>query len=943
MTNSDISAPVISNLSAYVLPTNNDANSVSISLTGLFFGLVDDSPQVRMGLTSCEVSTWLSDTAVLCKAPSGAGASISLVVSLHASKGLQSLLNVSYHAPNVSSISPSAVPAISVPQVTVTGSSFGNGQYDQQVITSDFTCVSTLYISDSSLVCSRPRGFGTASVSVVVSEQRSNVLAQSLEFNKPAISSFSPMNGPKQSGIVVSVFGTDFGYADSSIRISMGSTFCSATDWVSESTLLCKLLGGTGRTVAPVSVSSLGLATAALFFSYDDPEIATFAPLTVSRQGGTLLSLFGRNFGPPPGVVSSLTVGQSACGPVAFVSDTSLYCIAAGGVGGKLQILIGFDFGTRAVNTSLQYNPPFLVRAQPPVSPASGGSTIVFSGFLFGSTDPTPVASIGDTICVSTRWTSDSSLSCVSATGVGGALKLSVNVYESVATSEPLFSYSAPQVQAFSPPLARFDGGTTVTISGQNYGILDSTVAVRVGQSGVVSRWISDTMIVCRSPVTQQPSSSSIVLVTVQRQIGASQFPLYHVSFPFIRDVSRKNSPGVGGVLSTLTGTGFGLVDSSPSASVGATACVATSWQSASSIVCTIPPGRGRFLSTSFSLPLTPTPLVTVLGSSFSFDQPIVSSVTPSAVRTVGNSRITLFGKNFGASTPSSFRVFVGDSQCVSEQWSSDSSIQCSTVAGAGRSLPIIASFSDSLPSDAFNGFSYRAPVVNSVAPGQFGTNGASVTIIGDNFGQNSSFVVVRSTIGDTRMSLSFSNHSTILAQLGPVGFRPSTFAVDVRGQISTFAGSYSTLSISSIIPTQIAGAGGTLITLFGTSFGGLDSSPVARIGFTDASWTQWVSDSSAVAKSSRGSGLLTSVTLSIARQQSNLTDSVRFVIRSCEEVAQTAQSSQLISAFYNFDEVANTSSSLSLYCDFQSLLMGFARLLPPSIGESRSFQWLTT
>ena len=113
-----------------------------------------------------------------------------------------------------------------------------------------------------------------------------------------------------------------------------------------------------------------------------------------------------------------------------------------------------------------------------------------------------------------------------------------------------------------------------------------------------------------------------------------------------VTSVSVSTGPVGGGIRVTLTGFGFGLSDTDPTAKIGGEACAATQWTSDSSLSCTTPAGRGRGRPVAVAVggqaseKLKTTPL-------FNYEGPSISAAFPHSSPTAGGARITLYSREF--------------------------------------------------------------------------------------------------------------------------------------------------------------------------------------------------------------------------------------------------------------------------------------------------------
>ena len=110
---------------------------------------------------------------------------------------------------------------------------------------------------------------------------------------------------------------------------------------------------------------------------------------------------------------------------------------------------------------------------------------------------------IGDVPCRKSVWLSASSSACMVPRGMGWKMPVTVHLSEGLgeATVPNKFSYEAPIVDSYHPRNGPPRGGFWVTISGRNFGFLDtSPVAAIGGRICLETYWMSNTQIVARGP-----------------------------------------------------------------------------------------------------------------------------------------------------------------------------------------------------------------------------------------------------------------------------------------------------------------------------------------------------------------------------------------------------------------------------------------------------------
>jgi hypothetical protein len=109
---------------------------------------------------------------------------------------------------------------------------------------------------------------------------------------------------------------------------------------------------------------------------------------------------------------------------------------------------------------------------------------------------------IGDLACRKSVWLSSTSSACMVPRGMGWNLPVTVELTGGQqAAVEGKFSYEAPIVDSYHPRNGPPRGGFWVTISGRNFGHLDTSPTVSVGgRICLESYWMSNTQILCRGP-----------------------------------------------------------------------------------------------------------------------------------------------------------------------------------------------------------------------------------------------------------------------------------------------------------------------------------------------------------------------------------------------------------------------------------------------------------
>ena len=284
---------------------------------------------------------------------------------------------------------------------------------------------------------------------------------------------------------------------------------------------------------------------------------------------------------------------------------------------------------------------------------------------------------------------------------------------------------------------------------------------------------------------------------------------------------------GAVGISATISGTNFGATQGSSTVTFNGTAATATSW-STTSITATVPTGA-----------TTGNVVVTVGGQvsngvsfTVTVPAPIITSLNPNS-GAVGTS-VIITGTNFGASQGSSTVTFNGTA-ATATTWST-TSITATVPTGATTGNVVVT-----VGGQVSNGVSFTvtvpAPIITNLSPNS-GAVGASVTIVGTNFGasQGSSTVTFNGTA-----AIATSWSTTSITATVPTGATTGNVVVTVGGQASngvSFTVTVPAPTITSLNPNS--GAVGTSVIIAGTNFGASQGSSTVTFNGTAATATSW-------------------------------------------------------------------------------------------------------
>ena len=90
--------------------------------------------------------------------------------------------------------------------------------------------------------------------------------------------------------------GHNFGVADTSPTVHIGSTPCVSVEWTSISSLSCSVGKGTGTALHVVVDVASTYSTVAAVFSYDSPVVTHGSLPNAATSGTTTMTISGVNF-----------------------------------------------------------------------------------------------------------------------------------------------------------------------------------------------------------------------------------------------------------------------------------------------------------------------------------------------------------------------------------------------------------------------------------------------------------------------------------------------------------------------------------------------------------------------------------------------------------------------------------------------------------------------
>jgi hypothetical protein len=576
------------------------------------------------------------------------------------------------------------------------------------------------------------------------------------------------------------------------------------------------------------------------------PAISSVSPVSGPASGGTPVTIIGTDF------TGATAVTFGSADAVGFTVDSTTQITAISPAGsGTVVLAITTPDGTSSTSgfDSFSYTPaPAVSSVSPASGPESGGTSVAITGNdLAGATD----VDFGATAAAA--FTVDSATQ-ITATSPAGSGTVHVTVTTpggtSAAGSDDSFAYfGQPAVSAVAPNAGPTAGGTSVIITGTNFG---GASAVSFGLAAATSFTIdSSTQITATSPAGTGTVDVRVVTPGgTSATSGADNFS--YLVAPTVTGVTPSTGPAAGGTAVTITGTDLtGATD----VSFGGSAAIFTV-DSSTQISATSPAGSGTVDITVTTAGGTS---ATSPDDQFIFTPPpTVTSVSPNSGSAVGGTSVTITGTGFAGATAVSFGASAATTFTVDDS----THITATSPAGSGTVDVIVTTSDGTSVTAGADHFSYvGTPTVTGVDPNAGPlAGGTSVIITGTGLSGASAV-----DFGSTAATSFIVDSATQITATSPAG---SAGPVDVT--VTTLGGTSSTSAadnftyvaapaVSSVTPSAGPTGGGTSVTITGTDLTG-----ATAVSFGASAATTFTVDSATQITATSPAGSIGSVDVTV-------------------------------------------------------------------------------
>jgi IPT/TIG domain len=674
----------------------------SVELKGTHF---TDATEVKFGAANATSFTLVSGNRIKAISPAGTGA-VDVTVTTPGGTSAMSAADVFTYGPSVSGISPNRGVASGGTSVVITGSDFSAAT---AVKFGSTNAASFKVKSQSSITAVSPEGVGSVDVTVTDPEATSTI-APADQFTfvpAPTVTSVTPAVGPEAGGSQVTievgetnpdeVTAVDFGMSPASFFVN------------SEGSITAFSPPGAG--VVDVTVTAFGGTSLTSFadeFRYAPaPTVTAVSPEAGMASGGTPVTITGTNFEEG----ATVHFGSSSAGSVVVNSESSITAVSpAGPPGESVDVTVTTFGGTTPASEAdrfryLQTAPLHVTKVSPSSGALIGGATVDIGGTGFvGAT----AVHFGSASAASFTVVGNHMIKALAPAGTG-TVDVTVTTPEGTSPASPAdqFSYvaSPPVVEAVAPSEAHERGGAKIKISGTGF---TGATEVRFGSAPATGIVVnpSGTRIIALDPSAEVVGQATVDVTVVSPEGTSPLTPAdrftYVILPPIVSGLSIHKGPAGGGTTVDISGEHFIGVTAVDFGSVGAASFVVNSGKSITAIspaetsdkvnvTVTTPAGLSGPGECVIFTEEGPERVPCIPRDHFIFENPTVTSVSPSSGSTAGGTTVEITGTGFGVGTNATAFHFGGTSLAASVNCTSTMACTAVTPAHAAGTIHVKA------------------------------------------------------------------------------------------------------------------------------------------------------------------------------------------------------------------------------------------------------------
>ena len=493
--------------------------------------------------------------------------------------------------PQISHVLPASSPTQGGLRMTITGSNFGPGPGTVEIQGRQVAVFGAGWTA-TRIELDVPEGDpGPTTIFVRRSSGAMSNAWFGFSYQAPQLSSIEPTAGPAAGGVPITIYGENFGTAAVQQVARMGGKIA-LCQRIGHDRLEVTMPNLPPGTAVDTRIEVNGFTTGTVPLTVEPPVITGVSPTRGPTLGGEIITITGSNFGhdgeDPLPVVD---IAGRLCNVLARPSDSEIQARTAPGAGGSQPLVARVGSGQPGPAFPYAYGPPAINAAEPVPGPAFAGFPITIHGSNFG-----PPGTAIEARLHSPDGQGTFVLPCITTDHVRavgdvpelppGTYALELFVVDQLAEAVPYVIGGTPVISGIEPDHGPSQGGTLITIYGENFGGLPAAVHLGPWECFIDS-WGEDA-ITCFVP----PGYGGMFEVRVQAPGGPLSKPSYYsYDPPQLLEVDPMFLDPAGGQVITLRGENFGIAGAPLRVEFGGQPASLAQWVSHHEVRVTSPPG----------------------------------------------------------------------------------------------------------------------------------------------------------------------------------------------------------------------------------------------------------------------------------------------------------------------------------------------------------------
>eukprot|EP00960_Hanusia_phi_P014706 435387-Hanusia_phi.AAC.1 len=539
--------------------------STRISVAGAAFGVSNFSPKMGVKPSTSLYTKWSSQTSIVVRMTSGISFSRSICVSLLRTVHTSTVF-LSYSSPDLTGVLPRNVLIENKGFFTI----FGRFAIDAQSPSHRLDATSgqkTRWTSYSAIQCSSVKGFGRSRMLVISISLKVASLTETLTYDKGILSLISPSN--LRSGEIqnLDIFGKLFTELPRSHQIRVSYSSCSASDWVSDSSLHCKLSFGAVGSQPIIVTTGSSVSTLTQIVSFDVPVLTSFSLKNVAWHAQMKMLYVQSESMIAKEASVAFRVGFSPCETTTWASDSVIGVRIAQGVGKTHAFVYTIGLLLSTATELITYDGYSVRKVYNSSNIPPRAETSFYIETSLGDMENTFKVRIQGTVSAISQWNSVSSILCSAVSGTRHSIGVRLTISTDVETLSQSISFDIPAISNVRVRNTTYfrDTASPFTLYGLNFGTYDTSCMSSISGTTVEQTiWTSDTSLACMYGQFSDPSLAATKYLVATVGVKAATFTesiTYDSIHLAISSISRSNIPTTGARSVTLYSTSFSRRD----------------------------------------------------------------------------------------------------------------------------------------------------------------------------------------------------------------------------------------------------------------------------------------------------------------------------------------------------------------------------------------------